>query len=285
MKKSDRRNFLKSSGTALLGSIALGSVQANNIPASSFQDSKLKVWSCGGLAEAMEPANKRFEEIYGASINYSGAFAAALGKSLFGGAQTEVFAPRVLALAQKLKKQGLMLNYKPLCFTKYILITPKGNPANIQSIKDLSRPGVRISLSPKASPPGGKATMGILKKSGIIKEATKNIEYKGDCVQMDVNKVIDGKADVGIVEQRIVHLSNVKGKVEVLDIPEEFIPAVPVPFTIGIMKYAKDMELAVAYVDFILSKEGQNYFEKAGFIPAISDEGKRLTQKYKVSDD
>jgi molybdate transport system substrate-binding protein len=261
MKKSDRRKFLKSSGAALLGSIAFGSLKAGNISSTSFQDSKLKVWSCGGLAEALEPANKRFEEIHGVSINYSGAFAAALGKSLFGGAETEVFAPRVLELAQKLKAQGLMLNYQPLCYTKYVLITPLGNPANIQSIKDLSRPGVRISLSPKASPPGGKATMGIMKKSGIIKDAQKNIVYKGDCVQMDVSKIIDGKADVGIVEQRIIYLPNVKGKVEVLNIPEEFIPAIPVPFTIGIMKYAKDMNLAKAYVDFITSEEGQVYFD------------------------
>ena len=95
MTENTRRLFLKSAGVALGASLALA------VPGQSSgaqrTGSSLQVWSCGGLAEAMMPANAKFTEKNGSDIAYTGAFAGALGKSLLtGGAQTEVFAPRVL---------------------------------------------------------------------------------------------------------------------------------------------------------------------------------------------
>ena len=50
------------------------------------------------------------------------------------------------------------------------------------------------------------------------------------------------------------------------------------------MKWAKNRELAEDYLDFILSEKGQSFFESAGFVPALSEEGERLTKKYGVKD-
>ncbi|UCE59146.1 MAG: substrate-binding domain-containing protein [Phycisphaerales bacterium] len=274
----NRRRFLKASGIAVAGSLA---APASAVGA-SFTGERLRVWSCGGLAEAFIPANERYEEISGCAVDYIGAFAAALGKSLLGRAQTEVFAPRVLELAQKLKAQGRMLHFRPLCFTKYVLITPKGNPAGITGVQDLNKPGVRTVLSPGASPPGGKASLVILKKAGVVQAAQENAVFKGDCVQRDVAQIVNGAGDAAVVEQRISRLPEVAGKVEVIDIPEDFVPGKPIPFVIGIMKWAKNAALAQDYVDFILSAEGQALFDKAGFIPAVSEEGRRLAEKYGV---
>ena len=74
-----------------------------------------------------------------------------MGKSLLGGAQTEVFAGRVLDLARKLREAGKMIYFKPLCFTKYVLVTPKGNPAAISDIQDLTKRGIKVILAPGAS--------------------------------------------------------------------------------------------------------------------------------------
>jgi len=49
------------------------------------------------------------------------------------------------------------------------------------------------------------------------------------------------------------------------------------------MENAKDRELADHYVDFMTSMEGQ-LFENQGFIPAISDRGRILTEKLGVKD-
>jgi molybdate transport system substrate-binding protein len=251
---------------------------------SPFKDDSLQVWSCGGLAEAFIPANKVYEEISGCRIDYSGAFAAALGKSLLGDAKTEVFAPRVLELAQKLKAQGKMLHFVPLCFTKYVITTPTGNPAGIKGIQDLGKPGIKTVLSPNASPPGGEASTIILKKAGVLEQAQKNSVVVGDCVQSVVPDVIKGTGDAAVMELRLTKKAEFAGKMEVVEIPEEFFPPRPVTFVIGVMKFAHNRDLAEDYVKFITSEKGQSFFEAAGFIPALSAEGERLIQKYGVKD-
>ena len=276
----NRRSFIKASGLALSGTLASPLIGT----AAAFKGTSLQAWSCGGLAEAFLPANAEFEKLTGSSIAYSGAFAGALGKSLLGSATTEVFAPRVLALAKKLKSVGKMISFEPLCFTKYVLITPRGNPAGIRAIEDLAKNGIRVILTPDASPPGGEATMVILKNAGVLEKAQQNAVLKGDCVQTAMAELIQRRGDVAVMEQRLTCIPSFQGKTETIDIPEQFIPGKPVPFTIGIMKWTKNRELAEYFIQFMRSEKGQSYFKKAGFIPAFSEEGERLIQKYGVID-
>jgi len=274
-----RRSFLKFSGTAALGAL----LNAITVKASGFSGDFLQVWSCGGLADAFIPANAAYEELNGVKIVYTGAFAAALGKSLMGHAKTEVFAPRVLELAKKLKSQGKMLEFFPLCFTRYVIITPEGNPAKIREIKDLALQGVRVVLSSKASPPGAVSEV-ILKKAGILEGIKKKAVKDGDCVQRIVPWIVNGRADAAVVELRLTQMPKFKGRVEYISIPEEYIPPKPITFTIGVMKWAHNKDLAYDFVRFILSEKGQSFFSRAGFIPAQSEEGQRLVKKYGVYD-
>lgn len=276
----DRRSFLKGAAAGLAGA----ALSAGPAWASEPQGGMLQVWSCGGLAEALVPANQNYHQKTGVQVAYTGAFAAALGKSLLGGATTEVFMGRVLALAQKLRKAGKMLYFKPLCFTSYVLVTPPGNPAGIKGIKDLARPGVRVVLAPEASPPGGAASLGLLKKAGILKPAMQNTVIKGTCVQRTMEDLLEGKGDVSVVETRLTRMKRFQGRGEIIPIPFEFFPPPPLTFTIGLMKDAADRQRAEHYMDYILSPEGMAYFDRAGFIPATSDRGQELTQILGVHD-
>ena len=282
-KRESRRDFLKATGAVVATSLLAPAIaKANLIDSKKFSDKSLDVWSCGGLAEAFIPAIKEFEAQSGAKINYTGAFAGALGKSLLGSAETEVFAPRVLGLAKKLAAQKKMVKYYPLCYTKYVIVTAKNSSIRVNSMDEIVEKSLKPLIFPEASPPGGKAVLGIYKKSGTIKDVMKLSPIKGDCVQNDLVLLLEGKADVAVVEQRLTVLPAFKGKLNVTEIPEKFVPAVPVPFTIGLMKFAKDKELAETFINFIRSKSGQHHFAKAGFIPAMSSEGERLTKKYGV---
>ena len=281
MKKNlgsiSRRSFLKSSGITASGLLIPSKALAEKSVTGTLQ-----VWSCGGLAEAFVPANKAFERNTGVRISYTGAFAAALGKSLLGSATTEVFAPRVITLSKKLKDEGKMLWYKPLCFTRYIIAVPEDNPAGVTSVKDLAKPDMRVVLSFGSSAPGGEATKVLLKKAGVLEGVEENAVFNGDCVQRTTRMLINGKADAAIVEQRITCLPEFRGKLDMIPIDEEYFPPPPMTFTIGLMKWAENPEVARKYIDFILSTEGQKCFEDAGFIPAASDEGRRLSKKYGV---
>ena len=275
-----RRDFLKSLALGAAGAAMLAPQTARAAEAGTLQ-----VWSCGGLAEAMMPAHAAYEQQSGVKVVYTGAFAAALGKSLLtGGGQTEVFAGRVLALAQNLRKSGKMVNFRPLCFTSYVVAVPKGNPAKIASIEDLTRPGVRVAMALEASAPGGQAVMGILKAADITAKVLANVRAQGSCVQRSVADVTEGKADAMIVERRITRMTRFADHLEYVEIPERFFPAGPLTFTVGMMAHAADPARATAYMDWITSAQGQAYFEAAGFIPAISPKGMELVEKLGVKD-
>ncbi len=275
-----RRDFLKTAGVTMLAS-AIPWSYANG---QDFAGQTLQVWSCGGLAEAFMEANQLYEEQSGTTISYTGAFAAALGKSLLANGRTEVFAGRVLKLAQEFRAAGKMVFFKPLCFTQYVLITPTGNPAGISSIQDLARSGVKVVLAPDASPPGGAAVLKMLEKSGVKDAALANAVVKGSCVQQIMTSIIDGTGDVAVVEKRLTRIPNFKGQTEVISLPDSQQPPPPLPFTIGLMKDAQNHELARDYIAFILSETGQACFGRQGFISAISAKGQELVEKLGVKD-
>jgi len=275
-----RRSFLKAAAATTLAA----ALAPKRLAADQFRADSLHVWSCGGLSEAFNLANSLYEKKTGIRIAYTGAFAAALGKSLLGGATTEVFAGRVLKLAKTLREKNKMVYFRPLCFTEYVMVTPKGNGAGIKTLEDMARPGVRVILPLGASPPGGDAVMGILKKAGIEKAVLKNAIEKETCVVKMMPQIISGKGHVSIVERRLTRMAAFEGKVEVLPIPETLFPPGPLTFTIGVMKYAKDRALADHYVNFICSREAQAIFERQGFIPADSEKGRALIEKLGVKD-
>lgn len=279
-----RRCFLKhlAAGAAVAGAAGLPVRAASAVATAKT----LQVWSCGGLAEAMEPAHAAYTAASGVEIVYTGAFAAALGKSLLSGSgHTEVFAGRVLMLAQNLRKAGKMAWFKPLCFTSYVIAVPKGNPASITSLEDLAGSGVRVAMSPLASPPGGQAVMGILKAAGLTGPVMKNvIDNQATCVQRTVEDVTAGRADAMIVERRITRMPLYAPHLDLVEIPEEFFPAGPLTFTVGVMNDARDSALAEAYVAWITGPAGQAHFERAGFIPALSPKGQELVEKLGVKD-
>ncbi|MEA4857786.1 substrate-binding domain-containing protein [Solidesulfovibrio sp.] len=275
-----RRQFLRAAALSACGVLGgAGPARAAGAPGEV-----LRVWSCGGLAEAMLPANARFEAQNGVTVAYTGAFAAALGKSLLGSATADVFAGRVLDLAKKLRQAGKMDWFAPLCFTQYVLVTPPGNPAGIASVEDLAKPGVKVVLAPEASPPGGAAALALLKKAGVLEAARKNTVVNGSCVQRVMDDILSGRGDVSVVELRVTRLPQFAGRLEVVPIDPKFFPPPPLTFTVGVMAGAGNKALAEAYVKYLVSPEGQAYFERQGFIPAISERGRQLVEQYGVKD-
>lgn len=277
----ERRNFLRAATAGLIGAAA--TVFPQQAPAAT--GGELRVWSCGGLAEAMNPAHAAYQEKTGVSVAYTGAFAAVLGKSLMANSRTDVFAGRVLALAKSLRKAGRMKYFVPLCFTSYLIAVPKGNPAGIRAIEDLTRPGVRVAMAPEASPPGGDAVKGLLKAAGMLEAVMANVVNPGSCVQLSVKAVCAGEADAMIVERRITRIPHLGKDLDIVEIPEKYYPAGPLTFTVGLMEEARHVPTAEAYIAWISGEDGGAFFERAGFIPASSPKGRELTEKLGVRDD
>lgn len=277
-----RRSFLRNlvAGAAAMGAAAVPA------KAAAQQAKHLILWSCGGLAEGLIPAHEDYTAKTGVNVTYTGARASSLGKALLDGAgRTDVFCGRQLGLAQKLKKAGKMEFFKPFCYSSYVIITPQGNPYNIQSLEDMAKPGIKIAMAPFASPPGGQAVTNLLKNAGLLDQVMANvIDPKATCVLRTTPLVTKGEAAAMIVERRITKFPRYQ-PLDVVEIPFKFQPKAPLVFTAGLMTDTKDREAATAFLEWLISPAGGEHMENAGFTPAASKRGQELTEILGVKDD
>ncbi len=267
-------------GIVGLSIIFSGCISSNN-STSSETDNNVKtlvVYSCGGPTEALQELNKVFESKYNCKIEFTGASAGSLRKAIQGGAYCDVFLPRSITHSEILVNDSLMEpDYEIYQFTDWVIITPKGNPKNITKLEDLLRDDVKVYTNSKSTIPEIKA---LDPKKELIEKIYSKSAKDFDCYRKMLNDVVLGNCDAAIVERRCTTLDGVKGEVEVIDIPREYLAPQKGIFTVGVMKNSKNKDLAYEYKKFVLSDEGQAILAKHGFCPIKSEKGKEILNKY-----
>ncbi len=262
-------------GVIILSSLLLCGCVSNQATESQ---KTLVVYSCGGPTEALQELNSVFEKKYNCKIDFVGASAGVLRKSLERGAYADVFLPRSIKHSQKLVDEGLMEpDYKIYQFTEWVIITPKGNPKNITKLEDLLRDDVVVYTNSKAKIPEIRA---LKPKKDLIEKIYKKSAKDFDCYRKMLKYVVNGECDAAIVEKRCAYLDGIKGNVEIIEIPREYLDKQVGVFTIGVMKNSKNKDLAYKYMEFVLSDEGQSILAKHGFIPVKSEKGQEILNKY-----
>ncbi|MDK2790570.1 MAG: molybdate transport system substrate-binding protein [Methanothermococcus sp.] len=238
----------------------------------------LVVYSCGGPTEALQEVNSVFEKRYNCKVEFTGASAGTLRKALEKGAYADVFLPRSIKHSKILTNESLMEpDYKIYQFTEWVIITPKGNPKNITKLEDLLRDDVIVYTNSKAKIPEIKA---LKPKKELIEKIYEKSSKDYDCYRKMLKEVANGNADAAIVERRCTTLEGIKGNVEVIDIPREYLDMQKGVFTIGVMKNSKNKDLAYKYMEFVLSDEGQSILAKHGFYPVKSEKGQEILNNY-----
>ena len=150
-------------------------------------------------------------------------------------------------------------------------IYPRDNPAHLNSLSDLARPGVRLVIAAKEVPVG-QYTLDFLDKAAqnpaygpAYKQAVlANIVSLEANVKSVVGKVALGEADVGIVYSS--DLAGTGGeKLGKLDIPDAL--NVVAIYPIAVVSDSPAPALAQAFVAAVLSPEGQAVLSKYQFLP------------------
>jgi molybdate transport system substrate-binding protein len=93
----------------------------------------------------------------------------------------------------------------------------------------------------------------------------KNVVSYEDSVKSVLAKVALGEADAGVVYASDAAGAS-KGKVSILPIPDNL--NVSAAYPIAALQDSPNPALAQAFVDLVLSNEGQDILAKYGFIPA-----------------
>jgi molybdate transport system substrate-binding protein len=170
------------------------------------------------------------------------------------------------------KERGL-LSGEPSIFAKnrLVVIIPRTNPARIQRLQDLARGGVKLVIGADAVPVGryGRAVLRNLALDPAFGRdfaalTLRNVVSEEENVKSVVGKVQLGEADAGIVYRSDVTAA-VARFIHVIEIPES--ANVIASYPIALVKDARESDTARAFVDLVLSRDGQRILERRGLIP------------------
>jgi len=174
-----------------------------------------------------------------------------------------------------LKSEGFINNSTVEVFArnKVAIIVPNDNPASITGLKDLASPGVKILMGTKDLPAGDYALQ-VLDKLAADPEygpayresVLSNVVSQETTVNRIVSKIALGEADAGFAFISDVSPQMV-GKVTRILIPEKY--NVVGDFPVAVLSQSKYPVEAQAFLDMIMSTEGQSILGKYGFIPAV----------------
>ena len=174
------------------------------------------------------------------SAKYSFGGSNALAAQIRLGAPADVFASANMALPRALYKDRLCS--KPVVFTRnsLVLIVPRSNPANINSLYDLRKSGVKLVIAAPGVPVGAY-TIRVLAKVAL------------------------NEADAGFVYS--TDARTVPRKVSAVKIPARAQPNVQ--YGICVVAAGSRKPAARAFVKRVLGKAGQRILISYGFLPRV----------------
>ena len=193
---------------------------------------------------------------------YSFAGSNALATQITNGAPADVFASANTTIPARLYAQGLV--EKPVDFTRntLVIVVPKSNPAGINDIYDLTKPGVTIDVA-NSSVPVGSYTLTILKNMALTARILPNVVSQETDVRTVLTKVVLGQADAGFVYA--TDARTVPGQVTVIKVPAWAQPKVT--YAMAVVAKSPNQAAAQAFIGQVLSKAGQAKLAAFGFLP------------------
>ena len=199
---------------------------------------------------------------------YSFGSSGTLATQINNGAPADVFLAAATTQPAQLYAAGKLL--KPVNFTrnKLVIVVPKNNPAGINDIYDLTKPGIKIVVA-NSTVPVGSYTLQILKNMNLTATVTPNFVSQETDVRAVLTKIATGQGDAGFVYS--TDAQTVPNDVNVIKVPAWAQPKVV--YAMGVVASSPNQAKAKAYMAEIMSKKGQATLKKYGFLPLTSSSG------------
>ena len=194
----------------------------------------------------------------------------ALKTQVENGAYADVFLSASNTYTTALTNEGYFVtgSVKPLTSNYVIVILPASNPANIQSLADLAKPGVKIAMEDKTVPAGTAtfAALANLAKSTYNQEwntsVFKNVVTYETSEPGVATKVALGEVDAGFVyESTFTAAPKDTYKAVTIAKKDNYLQT----YTIGVLKESNSPATAQMFEDFMLSGIGQQDLKAYGF--------------------
>ena len=224
---------------------------------SAASASEIKVFAAASLTGAFTKLGEDYSAANGGTkVTFNFAGSQALATQVQQAAPADVFASADIPNMDKVKD----LVGTPQNFASNLLqiVVEKGNPKGVKGLDDLANPDLKVVLAAPDVPAGKYAQQALEKADVTVKPVSQE-----DNVKAVVTKVSLGEADAGIVY--VTDVTAGGDKVEGVDIPEEL--NVVATYPIATVKASKAQDKAQAFMDLVLSAQGQQVLRQYGFLP------------------
>lgn len=214
--------------------------------------SRVDVYAAASLAEILPEIDP--------DTRYSFAGSDELATQIREGAPADVYASASSKYPQELYAEDLVEEPVTFASNRLVVIVPASNPAGIESPEDLVQPGTRLVLAAEGVPVGDYAREALTQLG--LSAALENVVSNEDDVKGVSGKVALGEADAGIVYATdAVPLGD---DVLALELPDRAQPAIE--YQVAVVAGSDDGADARAFVGRLLSAEGRDALERAGFV-------------------
>jgi len=233
----------------------------------AFAQERLLIFAGAASKPPLEEAAKLFEKKAGIKVDIVFGGSGYVLSQMILSKQGDLYFPGSSDYMELAKRKGVVFpeTEKPVVYLVPAINVQKGNPKNIKSIKDLTKPGIKVAI---ANPEGvcvGAYAVEIIEKNFTPEEKAqfrKNlINYTESCEKTAT--AISLKMADAVIGRRVFQYWDPE-RIETIPLKKSEISRIGY-IPIAISKFTKNRKLAQRFIDFLLSEEGKAIFRKYNY--------------------
>ena len=250
---------------AVLVSVALAAVLLALLRQNEGRSSDaLVVYCAAGAQRPMERVAREYEEAHGVSIHLQYGGSGTLLSTLKLTDRADLFLAADRSYVELARGMGLVAAAFPVVNQRAVVAVQKGNPLNIQSLEDLRRPVLRLSLGNPDAASIGKHTQRILEEAGLWEDVRDSVQLRGVFKPMVTDLANDVR--LGAVDAAVVW-DNVAAQYPDLDaIHVPAFDAAVEQITVALLNSSHDPKAARRFIRYLTASDrGLRIFAEAGY--------------------
>jgi len=256
------------------------------LPAARAAASSLEVFHADSLAGPMKEIKKAFEETRaGVTVSLTSGTSKHLAERILKGDACDVFAPSSPAVIdddlmhKRIGGSGAEAAswYVVFSANEMVVVTRKGNPLQIRGVADLARPGVTLLRITAEKDLATNRTIEFLTRAAAhegkpelartIIDGTVGDPSRPSSVPDTIRAVSGGKADAGVVYYSAAVAA--RNELDIIRFPANVNLSDRIRNAASVPGTARNGKLAVEFVAFLLSAQGQRILQETGQPPVV----------------
>jgi molybdate transport system substrate-binding protein len=239
------------------GSTSAGSGSSPAAPGSGAASGTVTVFAAASLTESFTSLGRQFEAAHpGTTVKFNFGASSSLAENINQGAPADVFASASPKNMQQVVDADGASDSKTFARNVMQIAVPPDNPAGVREVTDLARSNVKVALCQPQVPCGAVAQQVFENVNITVKPVTQGADVKAVLTTVQL-----GEVDAGMVYRTDVRAAGTK--VKGIEIPADQNASTSYP--IAALTEAPNPAGAAAFVDYVLSPDGEKVLEQAGF--------------------